>query len=300
MLYNCCGGRASAAISYLRGFLVIVNARFRRIRRGKDVNLENKGREIYKENFAEYLLCLALDIGEGMLKNGAEVSRVEDTVERICHAYGAAHVEVFSIISVVNATVRMPDGTYSSQMRRVKQLGMNLGLLEKLNALSREVCATTPPLDEFDEKLHAVKTKEIYPWWMMIVAMSVICGGFTFFFGGSWRDALVATVIGAVISVFDIFPSKYINSLTKTALSSLAIALIAGVSVLIGIGQNGGIIIIGSIMPLVPGIAFGTAMRDLLLGDLASGSLKAMQAILQALMIAFAYVIAASLVGGVI
>lgn len=264
--------------------------------------MDNKNREIYKENFAEYLLCLALDIGEGMLRNGAEVSRVEDSIERVCHAYGAAHVEVFSIISVINATVRMPDGTYSSQMRRVKQSGMDLGMLERLNALSREVCATTPPLDEFDERLHAVKHHASYPWWLVMISMSVICGGFAFFFGGmeSWRDAIVAALIGAVISLFDIFPSKYINSLAKTALSAFVIALIAGLSVLIGIGEHGGIIIIASIMPLVPGVAFGTAMRDLLLGDLASGSLKALQAILQALMIAFAYVIAASIVGGVI
>ena len=125
-------------------------------------------------------------------------------------------------------------------------------------------------------------------------------GGFAFFFGGSWRDALVATLIGAAVSLFDIFPSKYINNLAKTALSSLVIALMAGISVLIGLGENGGIIIIGSIMPLVPGVSFGTAMRDLLLGDLASGSLKALQSVLQALMIAFAYMIAASIVGGVI
>ena len=262
--------------------------------------MENKNREIYKENFAEYLLCLALDVGEGMLKNGAEVSRVEDTVERVCRAYGAAHVEVFSIISVVNATVRMPDGTYSSQMRRVRHSGMDLGMLERLNALSRDVCSTTPPLDEFDERLHEIKNFVSYPWWLMLASMSVICGGFTFFFGGSWRDAIVGAIIGAVVSLFDIFPSKYINSLTKTALSSLVIALMAGVSVLIGLGEHGGIIIIGSIMPLVPGVSFGTAMRDLLLGDLASGSLKAMQSILQALMIAFAYMIAASIVGGVI
>ena len=262
--------------------------------------MDNKIREIYKDNFAEYLLCLALDIGEGMLKNGAEVSRVEDTIERICRAYGAAHVEVFSIISVINATVRMPNGAYSSQMRRVRQSGMDLGMLERLNALSRDVCATMPPLDEFDERLHEIKNKGSYPWWVMMLAMSVICGGFTFFFGGTWRDAIVATVIGAVVSLFDIFPSKYINSLAKTALSALVIAMIAGISVILGLGQNGGIIIIGSIMPLVPGVAFGTAMRDLLLGDLASGSLKSMQAILQALMIAFAYMIAASVVGGVI
>ena len=241
-----------------------------------------------------------MDVGEGMLKNGAEVSRGEDTIERLCHAYGAAHVEVFSIISVINATVRMPDGTYSSQMRRVKQSGIDLTALEKLNSLSRDVCAQTPPLEEFDERLHDIKRVSAYPWWGTVLAMAVICGGFTFFFGGSWRDALVAFIIGATVSLFDIFPSKYINSLAKTALVSIVIALMAGISVLLGIGQNGGIIIIGSIMPLVPGISFGTAMRDLLLGDLASGSLKAMQSLLQALMIAFAYVIVASFMGGVI
>ena len=255
-------------------------------------------REVYKENFAEYLLCLALDIGEGMLKNGAEVSRVEDTIERVCRAYGAQHVEVFSIYSVINASVRMPDGTYSLQMRRVRSSSIELSVLEKLNALSREVCATRPPLEEFDEKLHAIKNSISYRWWVTMLAMVSICGGFTLFFGGTVADIIVASVIGAVVSLFDIFPSKYVNNLMKTMLSSLVITMMAGLSVLLGIGDNGGIIIIGSIMPLVPGISFGTAMRDLLLGDIASGSLKAMQSVLQALMIAFAYMIAATLLGG--
>ena len=69
--------------------------------------MKNQTREIYKDNFSEYLLCLALDVGEGMLRNGGEVSRVEDTMERILYAYGAAHVEVFAIISYINAAVRM-------------------------------------------------------------------------------------------------------------------------------------------------------------------------------------------------
>ena len=71
--------------------------------------MKTKTREIYKDNFADYLLCLALDVGEGMLKNGGEVGRVEDTIERICRAYGAQHVEVFTIVSMITAAVRMPD-----------------------------------------------------------------------------------------------------------------------------------------------------------------------------------------------
>jgi uncharacterized membrane protein YjjP (DUF1212 family) len=60
-------------------------------------------------SFADQLLCLALDVGEGVLKNGGEVHRVEDTVERICHAYGASHVEVFAITTLILASVRMED-----------------------------------------------------------------------------------------------------------------------------------------------------------------------------------------------
>lgn len=260
--------------------------------------MESREREIYKDNFTEYLLCLALDIGEGMLKNGGEISRVEDTIERICRAYGAVHVEVFSIISVINASVRMPDGSYSSQLRRVKHTSINLHTLERLNALSREVCRECPPLDEFDNKLHAQKNSPTYPKWAIVLAMMVISAGFTLFFGGGIMDAIVAGVIGSVTSLFEIFPSKRINGMAKTALSSFVISVIAGFSVLIGIGQDAGTIIIGSIMILVPGLAFGTAMRDLLCGDLASGSLKILQAILQALMIAFGYMLAFAIVGG--
>ena len=58
------------------------------------------------ESFADIVLCTALDIGEHLLKNGAEVSRVEDTIERICFAYGAAHVESFSITTLIVANAR--------------------------------------------------------------------------------------------------------------------------------------------------------------------------------------------------
>ena len=119
--------------------------------------MEKQKRTADTDIYAEYLLCLALDVGEGMLKNGGEISRVEDTIERICKAYGAAHIEVFSIISFISAAIRMPDGSYSSQLRRIKSTGTNLNTLERLNALSREICRTTPTLDIFDEKIREVK-----------------------------------------------------------------------------------------------------------------------------------------------
>lgn len=261
--------------------------------------MQNQNTELNAKE-TEYLLCLSLDIGEGMLKNGAEVSRVEDTIERICKAYGAAHVEVFSIISFINAAVRMPDGSYSSQLRRVRSTGTNMRMLENLNSLSREICATTPPLSDFDKKIHELKKKPVYPAWFRILASAVAVGSFCVFFGGSWIDAIVAAVAGLLICAVDIYAPKRVNSFAKTVISAFLASMVTALAVILDIGANPDFIIIGAIMLLVQGLAFGTALRDLLCGDLLTGTLKTLQALLGALMIAFGYMIAASLTGNLI
>ena len=258
--------------------------------------MENKVREIYKDDFTEYLLCLALDVGEGMLKNGGEVSRVEDTIERICRAYGAVHVEVFTIISVINAAVRMPDGSYSSQLRRVRQTRNNLNTLERLNSLSRKICAQTPSLDDFDDMLHELKKEQPYPAWVHFAASPIAVAVFCFFFGGGVVDALVTAVIGLLIAFILEYPSARLNSMAKTVISSFCAATIAGVAAIFLPSLNVDAIIIGAIMLLVPGLMFGTAMRDLLCGDLIAGTLKILQALIQTLMIGFGYLLSYALI----
>ena len=262
--------------------------------------MEKQKRTADTDIYAEYLLCLALDVGEGMLKNGGEISRVEDTIERICKAYGAAHIEVFSIISFISAAIRMPDGSYSSQLRRIKSTGTNLNTLERLNALSREICATTPTLDIFDEKIREVKKKTPYPLTVRIAASSLAVGGFALFFGGNIIDALISMLIGAIICFIDAYSSPRLNPMAKTVVSSLVATLIAGLSARIGLDTTPDYVIIGSIMILVPGLAFGTALRDLLCGDLLAGSLKTLQACLGALMIAFGYMLGSAFLGGAV
>lgn len=261
--------------------------------------MESKGREIYKENFAEYLLCLALDIGEGLLKNGGEVARVEDAIERVCSAYGAIHVEVFSTISVIHASIRLEDGSFSSQMRRVKQVRMDLGKLEKLNALSREACGTKMPLPELDKRITEVKGTKTYPNWLIALAMALSCGSFAMMFGGSITDGITSSIIGLIASILEFIPTKRLNGMAKTAISSCLIGVLAALSTRIGFADSSGTVVIGSIMMLVPGLFFGTAMRDLLCGDLATGSLKTLQAVLEAIMLAFGYMLAVVIMGGV-
>ena len=53
----------------------------------------------------EQVLSFALDLGKSMVKCGAEINRVEETVIRICYAYGMEKAQVFSIVSMIHATV---------------------------------------------------------------------------------------------------------------------------------------------------------------------------------------------------
>ena len=56
---------------------------------------------------------------------------------------------------------------------------------------------------------------------------------------------------------------------------------------------------IGTIMLQIPGVAFSAALRDLLCGDVLAGSMKTVQAVLLALMIAFGYLLSMLLMKGV-
>lgn len=59
------------------------------------------------------LPCLMLDVGERMLVAGAEVSRIEDMLQWLGHAYGILHTNVFVITSSISVTLgagRWPAG----------------------------------------------------------------------------------------------------------------------------------------------------------------------------------------------
>ena len=264
----------------------------------KKLPIQSLDNQSFADHTAEYLLCLALDIGEGMLKCGAEIHRVEDTMERICIAYGAAHVEIFAIPSVIIAAVRMSDGEYSSQIRRVKKGGNNLSLLERFNEISRNICQNTPPLAEVDEMIHKAKEKKVYPKWLHFLSYALASGSFAVFFGGSWRDGIVAAVIGLVFALIDLIQLDRVNQFAKTAMQSLVGGLLSCLAVRMGLGDDVGMIMIGTIMILIPGVFFSTAIRDLLCGDFLAGSLKTVQAVLSTLMIALGYLLAMFLAGG--
>lgn len=238
------------------------------------------------------ILAIALDVGAETLRVGGEIHRVEDTVTRICRAYGAEAVEVFAITSLITAEVRMPDGSYATRNRRVPITYNHLSRLEALNALSRTICKQPISALEVKTRLDQIRRYRPVPEWLCYLGGMMATGGFAVFFGGSLMDGLAASAIGLLMTLFARLRPIQINGLVKTLISSFAAGILSILCVSVGFGDHVDKIIIGTIMLEIPGLSFGNALRDMLSGDTLAGAMRCIQAILQALMIALGYMAA--------
>lgn len=249
----------------------------------------------------EQLLCCALDIGEQMLISGAEVGRVEAAVRYICTAYGCRRTDVFTITSSIVVSVEDAQGERDTQTRRITGSRTNLTRLHKLNALSRRICAETPDWEFVRTQLRKICEEPTYPLWLEILASGLIGGSFAIFFGGSWLDGLVAVLLGMGIRCSTgLLQKAAMNQIFVNVVTSFLLSMAAILLVRMGIGQDANKIIIGNIMLLIPGIALTNSLRDMISGDIMTGMLRFLDAVLVAAAIAAGYILAAQLLGGAV
>lgn len=241
---------------------------------------------------AEKVLSLALDLGKSMVKCSAEINRVEETVIRICYAYGIKKAQVFSIISLITATVIEDNGQPHTQTRRIYAYSTNFGRLEKLNALSRKICEETPDIDEARKELNEICSEEKTFSVKACIGHIVAASAFTIFFHGTVLDALAAAPIGLIIYLMNAYiKARGMSRLFFTALTSALAGTLALIFVRIGFGDNPGTIMIGDIMLIIPGLMLINSVREMLCGDVMSGLLRLLESIIIAMSIACGFAI---------
>ena len=244
------------------------------------------------------IVSRALDVGERMLLCGGEVSRVEDTIYRILKSYGASRVEVFTILSFISLTAVFDAEQVYTENRRVSIVAYSndFARLEQLNSLSREICQTTPGLDELTERLAAIdlpprkkQFRELYA----MVGYLLSGAGFALFFGGSPLDALGAGVCCLAVWFLNWF---FRRSALQRLFHAFLISFIAGalcyLVILLGLGEHPGQLMMAVIMVLIPGIAMTNAMREMLISDTISGILRLVESLLIASAVAFGFALA--------
>ena len=145
-------------------------------------------------------LQTALNIGAQMLSSGAEISRVEDSIVRMCRAFGAETVECFAITYVIVVTISGENLTELTEIRRINTFDRNMYKLTELNALSREICETQMNPEQASQRLREIENRKSYSLSGKMFIFALISLSFTLFFGGSLKDMAVSALIGGLIA----------------------------------------------------------------------------------------------------
>lgn len=238
------------------------------------------------------------EIGYLLLKHGAEIYRIEESLKRMCESLGFQKVEVFAIPSYFTISLELKDGSLYNTSKRASPGRIHLDYLYELNRLVRRICNNDVPPEniqfEIDEILsNKLNHKKILMGYIIASSM------FTIFFGGYIKEAILGGFIGMILyfALFNMERVK-INIIVRTILSSMLLATIAIVSSKIGLIDNQQAVITGSLMLLVPGIAITNSLRDIISGDFISGISRMVEAILIAASIAMGVGIMMTLLRG--
>ena len=218
-------------------------------------------------NDMENLLNLSCELGRQLMCNGAEICRVEETVERLLAAYGCSDFEVFAIPSCVIINIRGEERNYTKSVR-IRSGAIHLDRLRKLNALCREICADPPAVEEAGKRLREILANPVYPAWVDYLAHGVVAFFFTLFWGGCLPDAVVAFFCGLIVKrTVGFMHSVQANGFFTNLVAAMFATVLPVILQMIGCVAHVDKIIIGTIMLLVPGLAITNMMRDMLAGD---------------------------------
>ena len=141
--------------------------------------------------------------GQTLLENGAEVFRVEQTMEIMARSF---HLREFHVYILTNGIFASAGTAEISEVRNVPVRTTHLGRVAAVNELSRQIAAGGLTLDEAEAQLARAQRIPFPNDWVQLVAG--LSGAFCFamIFGGTLRAGLAAAVAGPFIKGFNSMP----------------------------------------------------------------------------------------------
>ena len=225
----------------------------------------------------ENALEVAALAGHILLENGAEISRVEETMERIATHYG---VESKNFFILSNGIFTSGSAGYA-KVDFIPFKGAQLERVVAVNQLSREIAADKYTLAEAQEKLQAIRHMRSKPKWEQILGSALGSAGFCVIFGGGLLDAAAAFASGLLLWIFVAFVSApYLGKTIGNLLGGLLTTLLCMAFHRVGFGSSLGNMIVGALIPLIPGVAFTNGIRDIADEDYIAGFTRLLDAMM--------------------
>ncbi len=233
------------------------------------------------------VMRLSALMGALLLKNGGEIYRVQDTLNRVIDACGFPNHSVYVLSNGVFITINEGEPNACSSVRHVPLGAVNLNRIAQINQVSRDLCEGRIDRDTaYATLLEYEKPYPVNPY-KMILASGFAAAGFGILFGGSLLDATFGFVNGMLLQlVLDILSIQHVTKFPSFIISSLFVTLLSGLVLMVDLPFSFNQVVIASIFPLVPGYSLTASIRELFNGDYLSGMIHLLDALVTAFSIA--------------
>lgn len=247
----------------------------------------------------DYILDFCKELGKEMVASGANIERVNMTLEKVCHAYGLHDVTCANLTTRICASAKNENKEYASRQTDVPPQVFNLERLKKLNNLSFEVCENKPDVTTLYDLLHGIKTND-FPWWFILIGYLVAMLGLARIFCAGWSEILVIELNTLMLfGLSKAFSKVHINKIITNFFSMFLCSLIAMGLYAIKFIDNFYIVVITNAFYLIPGIQIINCTRNLLCGNEMNGVIDLLKAVLEALAIVAGVAAAYALLGSI-
>lgn len=248
----------------------------------------------------ELFLESVLELGGQYVATGAEIKRVEQSIQRICKAYGFENIEIYAVTSLIVATIKAPDGSHYTQSIRITTGSTDLGRLEEINAQVRYICKNKPDVKSLSEGIKNYKKPKPKPV-IKCLGYMLAAGGFAIFFGGNLIDGIAASLIAIAIYFMDYnFKLKNINNVIYTFTASFVSGFLALLLTHFGLGENADKVMIGDIMLFIPGLLLVNSVKEMFNKDIVTGLYRFIEAVFVAVAIAGGYAVSVLMFSGIL
>lgn len=251
-----------------------------------DVKLTDKiylKKQLDSEVNVKKVVDLALEAGRILLKNGAEIFRVDETMTRICQRFHVEYVDTFILSHAIFISAENGMEETYTKVKQVPLSSSHLGIVAEVNELSREISEGLVSIEEAVRRLKEIDGIPEKKEYFQVLAAGAASGCYGYLLGASEMESIAAFFIGCILYVW-VLAAKMQN-LSKMIVNIVGGVIITALAIAachlpaLGNVQFGGMII-GSIMPLVPGLAFVNAIRDIADSDFLSGTVRMIDALL--------------------
>lgn len=230
------------------------------------------------------VMDFVMEVASVMILNGAEIFRIEETITHICNHYDVKEANAFVMSNGVFISAKINDKESYSGVKHIPLTNSHLGVITAINDLSRNICFGQTSLGEAKETLSIIKKMPMKPKWFRMLAAGYGSAGFCYLMGASFLDTCLVFVIAMLLYIFILFCEKH--QLSKVIENTVGGGIACGICVVL-YGITGNVldfdlnkVIIGSILPMFPGLVFVNSVRDVANSDILSGIIKMTNALL--------------------